>query len=289
MSNATRKWIVGLDLSPRSRGAVSFARLLADRSGDALVGVHVLEEAHLQATLRYHHLAEVETAATDAANAFVAGPGAAVAVEVVQGRTAEETLTKAAESHGCEGIVVGRNAQTDEAAIIRLGRVARRLLRTLPRTVAVVPPEYDPTTRGGGPIVLATGLEDDTAAATFANELATRLGRPLHIVHVAASPEHHAAQYLPEVTLAKLRTDTEETSARDLAAWVGKVGIGGANHFVHLGPVVPTVLGHATRHDACAIVTGSRRLTGLERLLIASTGTELASHAGCPVLVVPPA
>jgi nucleotide-binding universal stress UspA family protein len=284
--------MVGLDLSPRSRGAVAFAKLLADRNGDALVGVHVLEEAHLQAALRYHHLAELETAATTAATSFVAGSlgehPVELAVEVVQGRTAEEALTKAAESHGCDGLVIGRNAQTDETAIIRLGRVARRLLRTVPRIVAVVPPEYDPG-KHGGPVVLATGLEEDTAAATFASELATRLGRPLHVVHVAASPEHHSAQYLPEVTLAKLRNDTEETSTRDLAAWITTSGIAGAHPFVHLGPVVPTLLGHAHRHEACAIVTGSRRLTGFERLLIASTGTELAAHAACPVLVVPPA
>lgn len=291
MTNATRTWIVGLDLSPRSRGAVSFAKLLAERNGDALFGVHVLEEAHLHAALRYHHLAEVEAAALAAATTFVEGLGATAAVgsiEIAKGRTAEETLTASAEARSCDGIVIGRNAESDETAIVRLGRVARRLLRTLPRTVAVVPPDYDPATTGQGPVVLATDFGDDTASVSVAKDLAARLGRPLHVVHVAASPERHAAQYLPEATLAKLRAETEQSSGAELEAWATKVGVGDAARFVTLGAIVPGLLGHASRHDACAIVTGSRRLTGLERLLIASAGTELASHAACPVLVVPP-
>lgn len=290
MSHATRKWIVGLDLSPRSRGAVSFAKLLGERNGDALFGVHVLEEAHLQAALRYHHLAELESNALSAAKTFVQSVGATFgSTEIAKGNTAEEALTANAARRGCDGIVIGRNAERDETAIVRLGRVARRLLRTLPCTIAVVPPDYDPATMGKGPVVLATGFEEDTASANAAKDLATRLGRPLHVVHVAASPEHHAAQYLPEVTIAKMRAETEKGSATELANWAITAGIPDATRLVLLGAIVPAVLAHAAQVDACAIVTGSRRLTGFERLLIASAGSELASHAACPVLVVPPA
>lgn len=292
MSTAAKKWIVGLDLGPRSHGAMKFGRWLAQHGGDQLVGVHVLEEAHLQAALRYHHLAELESSALTTANAVVADAGATAefaVVEVMEGRTAEETLAAAAAYRRADGIIVGRNAPRDGHPLVRLGRVARRLLRTLPTPLVVVPPDFDLVTAGRGPVLLACSLDDDAAtAADFAAAFAKRLGRPLELVHVAASPDQHSAQYVPEATLEKIRADTRAQSEDQLAQWAEVHRLGDASRVVLLGGIVGQLAEHATARDAAAIVTGSRRLTGFERLLLASAGSELAGHATCPVVVIPP-
>jgi nucleotide-binding universal stress UspA family protein len=292
-TSTSAKWIVGLDLGARSIGAIRFAKWLSEAGGDQLVAVHVLEEAHLQAALRYHHLAEVETAAVAGAKAAITAAGADAnfqLIDVVEGRTAEESLATAAAYRRADGIVIGRNAAREGAAIVRLGRVARKVLRTLPASVAVVPPDFDPSTAGRGPVVLACSLDDDAIAATaFARGFAERFGRGLDLIHVAASPEDHAAQYVPLATLEKLRKDTTNESEAQLAAWAKTNGLVNAARVVKLGGRVEQIAAHARERDAVAIVTGSRRLSGFERFLLASAGSELAAHASCPVIVVPPA
>jgi hypothetical protein len=55
------RWILGLDLEPRSRGAVQLARWIAraTRGGDEFVAVHVLGEDHVRAILKHQHLDEI--------------------------------------------------------------------------------------------------------------------------------------------------------------------------------------------------------------------------------------
>lgn len=291
-ATTSKKWIVGLDLGRRSAGAILFGKWLAETGGDQLVGVHVLEEAHLQAALRYHHLGEVEQAAVAAARAAITAAGADGCfnmIDVLEGRTAEESLAVAAAYRHAEGIVIGRNAAREGTSLVRLGRVARKVLRKLPATVAVVPPDFDPAVSGRGPVVLACSLQDDALLATqFARLLAERFGRALELVHVVASPEQNAAQYVPPATLAKLRTEGQAEAETSLAAWAASNGLSAAPQVVRLGARVEEITEHARARDAAAIVTGSRRLTGFERLLLASAGSELAAHASCPVIVVPP-
>jgi nucleotide-binding universal stress UspA family protein len=292
MAPSGKKWIVGLDLGPRSAGALRFAMWMAEHSqagGERLVGIHVLEDAHLRIALRYHHLAELETGALDAARAAIAQVGAADVMEahVVEGTTAEGTLEAACMFHRGYALVIGRNAPRDSLNPVRLGRVARRILRSLDEPVIVVPPDL--ADAGSGPVVLATsGNEDAAGAAVFARDFASRFGRDLVLAHVAPLPKHHAAQYLPAETLAKIRAEHQAAGERDVAAWAETQGLADARRVVLQGSVAEQVVAFAASEHALAIVTGSRRLTVFERWLLASTGSELAANAGCPVAVVPP-
>lgn len=292
MTRTTRKWIVGLGLGPHDHGPILFGKWLAEHGGDQLVGVHVLEEAHLQAALRYHHLPELEANAMNAVRAVVEANGATASfavVEVIEGRNSEETLTAAAAYRRCDGIIVGRHAGRDGHPVVRLGRIARRLLRATPTSLVIVPPDFDPTAVGKGPVVLACGLDEDgTGATEFARHFANQFGRPLELVHVAASPEHHSAQYAPEATLAKIRADSQGHAEDQLAQWAEVHRLEDATRVVRLGGTVDQLAAHARERDALMIITGSRRLSGFERLFLASAGTELASHAVCPIVVIPP-
>jgi nucleotide-binding universal stress UspA family protein len=287
-----KKWIVGLDLGTRSLGALRFATWMVRHSqagSERLVGIHVLEEAHLQAALRYHHLSEIEANAARTAQEQLEQLGAAdvITVHVVEGTQAESTLEAACAFHRGYALVLGRNAPRDSANPVRLGRVARRVLRSLDEPVMVVPPDL--TDAGSGAVILAASMDEDGAsAAAFAQDFATRFGRELVLARVAPLPEHHSAQYLPNETLAKIRGEHHNAADRELVTWAEQQGLGEMRRVVLQGGIVEELVELAAKEHALAIVTGSRRLTLFERWLLASTGSELAAHAQCPVIVVPP-
>lgn len=54
------------------------------------------------------------------------------------------------------------------------------------------------------------------------------------------------------------------------------------------GAVWQTIIEVAERHDAAAIVLGSRGLTGMRSVLLGSVSSAIVQHAGRPTLVIPP-
>jgi nucleotide-binding universal stress UspA family protein len=297
MSTPANRWIVGLDLRPTGQGALRFARWLAGatREGQpSFVGVHVLEEDTLRAALRYHHLDELIAGAREEAEMLLHNAGATgvlAALQVVQGVHAEQTLEAARGEHHAEGLIVGRQAPREGHHLLRLGKVARRLLRSLGGPVVVVPPDWEPdAVSPEGPIVCATNLGDGSIpAARFAAELARRLGRALVVVFTVAVPEDYGAHYIPAATRQKIAVESQEFGERDLSAWLADTGLTGTTAVVRQGHVTEQVLRLARETKAALIVTGSRRLSTLERVLITSVGSELCATSPVPVVVVPPA
>jgi nucleotide-binding universal stress UspA family protein len=290
--SGAQKWIVGLDLRERSQGALRFAAWLAANGGDRLVALHVLEDDELHVALRWHHLDEVLAGARTAAETAIDAAGVRTsldAVDVLQGKTAEAALVAAREAQHADGIVIGRNAPREGVRAVRLGRVARRILRALPSPVVVVPPDLDAASIGTGPVLLACDLDDTSAAATaFARSFAQRFGRAIELVHVAPVPDAHGSQYLPVETVTKIRDEHTSIAEQRLAAWAASNGLETAVGTVRLGSISDTLVEVARERDALAIVLGSRQLSTIERWLITSAGTDVASHATCPVAVVPP-
>lgn len=297
MSTVESRWIVGLDLRPTGQGALRFAHWLAQATREGkptFVGVHVLEEDTLRAALRYHHLDELVSGAREQAQMLVRNASASDVlseVHVVQGLRAETTLDAARVEHHAEGLVVGRQAPREGHHLLRLGKVARRLLRTLGGPVVVVPPDWEPqAVAPEGPVVCATNVGDGAAtAAHFAAALAQRLGRPLVIVYAVPVPEDYGAHYIPAATRQKIASESQEAGERELSAWVSGLGLTRVTAVVRQGHVTEQVLRVAHETKAAVIVTGSRRLSTLERLLLTSVGSELAATSPCPVVVVPPA
>jgi nucleotide-binding universal stress UspA family protein len=295
---STNRWIVGLDLRPTGQGAIRFARWLAGASREgqpSFVGVHVLEEDTLRAALRYHHLDELVRGAREEAEMLVRNASATGVVgelRIEQGLHAEQTLESIRVEQQADGLVVGRQAPREGHHVVRLGRVARRLLRSLGGPVVVVPPDWEPQQMvTDGPVVCATDLGDDAVpAARFAAELARRLGRELLVAHVVPFPEDYGANYIPAATRQKIAVESQQAGERELAAWLAGLGLTvPTTAVVREGHVTDQVLQLVKERHASLIVTGSRRLSTLERLLLTSVGSELAATAPVPVIVAPPA
>lgn len=297
MNAPGKKWIVGLDLRPLSQGAARFGAWLAERSpaegGETLIGVHVIEEDHLRAALRYHHLDDVLEAARESVEHVVHKLGLDKmfsSIEVVQGMTAEKSLETTRERLGADGIIIGRYAYKEGVHLRRLGRVARRVLRKLSSPVVVVPPDWEPPQDDVGPVITACNLElDAVQAMQFGDDAAARLGVDLLAMHVVPLPDDYGAHYIPEASLAKAGAEHQQEGETGLATYCKEHGFDRALQLVTQGGVVESLCHEAQHRNAAMLVTGSRRLSDFDRWFLTSIGSELASMSTIPVAVVPPA
>lgn len=282
-----RPWILGLDLGPRSSGALRLARLLRQQLQARVVGVFVCETWLVglppgeDASVRLSRRSEAERWLADL---NVGAPDAAVdETQIVDEADAESGLALAAQ--GSAGVIVGRRPPSPETWS-RLGRVARRLLRRLPAPVLVVPPEVTDEDLAG-PVLLATDLtERSVAAARFAVGLARRLARPLLCVHVA-QPRWEETYDPSEPRWAELRRRYREETERSSRTWAGE-HCPGAELTVDYGDPIDRVPVLARQMHASLIVVGSGRPGMIERFFAGSTASIVAAVAPCAVAVVPP-
>lgn len=291
------QWLVGLDLAPSSRGAIVYARWLRERSKehpepDTLVGVHVLEHRLLGPLLRSRSPDQVVKevrAQVRAAAAEVEAADDFASIDVAWDARADEGIRREVAIREPTAVIIGRKARKDATAVIRLGPVAHRLLRTLPAPVLVVPNDLNRSAIEPGPVVAATDLEADSVhACTLARELARHLDRELLICHVVDDPRASLQQYVPVKALTELSEEMKTTGQRMLSAWADVNGFAGVSTRVEQGNALEALSDVALDVRSPLIVVGSRRLSRLERIFVSSTSTELAQNAPCPVLVVPP-
>lgn len=288
------EWLVGMDLTDRGQGALGYARWLSrvlPAGQDHFTGVHVLEENELRQLLRYHHLEEIETKAAAAAARVVTAAGAdGVLAErrVIVGTSAEHALEGLARQPGVRAVVIGRQARRGEKRVVRLGRVARRLLRALPAPVVVVPPDLQASDVGEGPVLFAASIDADaTAAAELAKQIAADLGRPLSVVHVVPGDDYLAAEMVPSGVAGDFFRDLRQDHERNLVAWMRAHGLGGVPHLVSEGSVVDRLAEVAREERSPLVVVGSRGLGLGARLFSSSVATDLAAASEVPVVVVP--
>jgi nucleotide-binding universal stress UspA family protein len=276
-----RPWIVGLDLGDRSFGALVVGHWLSAGS-DPVVGAYVLE-TWMRPYVAADLIATVDRAVAHAAAQQGVPPPARILL--LEAPRAEDGLARAAEA--AAGLVIGRAAPAGAASLVRLGHVARRLLRTLPAPVVVVP--RDLTAVPTGPILLATDLGDATAAALpFAQRLAARHGRPLELVHVGEPRHSDLIDELEPIWLA-IRDEHRAQVERAVDAWMLDHRLGNVPRHVVYGDAATKIAEVAAARRAALVVVGSRRLGTAGRMFLGSTASALAGTATCPVAVVPPA
>ncbi len=290
------KWIVGVDLRHRSDGAIKFAAWLREQSAAkepcGLVGVHVVETKQMAALRRFDPRSEVLSRLVEESHLVIRNAGIREGfdtVDVIEGRRAAHSLESACVYHHGDGLVVGRKAGSVEHSIVRLGSVARHLLRSLTVPTFIVAPDLDVKKVGEGPIVVAvTPTDASLSACIFARALAERLGRELIFVRVVTVPEDYAHIYWSSEALEQFRVEFVERARVQLQAWLAEHGFADARLELRYGASVVELVVAAELHDAPFIVCGSRLLGTFERMLTSSTSSELAAHASCPVAIVPP-
>jgi nucleotide-binding universal stress UspA family protein len=252
--------VLGLDLTPRSHGALGFAAWLRD-SGPHVVlqGVHLIDGGDDDDVQRAHGVLHRVLTALELGDVFDE-----IVVRASDGLHAD----LARQAAGAWAVVLGRKTRTGERALSHLGPVARYMVRSLPAPVIIVPPELD-RDQLRGQVLVATDLQPHSdAAAGFAAGLAAAHERMLTLVHILAP-------------------DGRGGSEAEFAAWAAARGLAGARRLTERGAPADVLPRLAVRERAAMIVLGSRRLSRLARIFTTSTSATVASHAPCPVAIVP--
>jgi nucleotide-binding universal stress UspA family protein len=290
------KWIIGVDLRETATGALQFSQWLARHAArptrHTFVPVHVLEESYLLQVLRYAHEADVEAKALmDARHQLDRAElgGIAEPPRVTRGAVADEALVRELDAEHADALVIGRQAPSHERHFVRLGRVARRLVRRLPCPIVVAPPDVRAERIGAGPIVLATDLEETCGSAVrFAQRLSHASGRPIVVAHIIPH-EMESVRYVPSTTVEQFYSQVGLDRQRDLQQWKTTHGLGDAASVVAHGDIVARLTAIAEVEGAPMIVCGSRGLSTVERVFATSVATDLSCWAECAIAIVPPA
>jgi nucleotide-binding universal stress UspA family protein len=292
--STSSKWILGLDLREGAEGPLVFARWLCTQlslTGAAILDpIHVIEQDQIGLLATADKREQIVSLAEDAVARTLGRANITMAlanVRLVEVGEPQDVLAAAARD--AEGLIIGRLAPRGKDRLLRLGGVARRLLRTLAAPTLVVPPDLGAEQIGKGPIILACDLhEDSVGAARFALRMADRLRRELILAHVVPMPYGWSVGYLPPEAVKQVRADLQTQGERLLERWATQHGITGLRGVVCEGMIADELTSFARQEDALMLVAGSRKLNALERLFVTSVGSELAASASCTVAVVPP-
>ena len=287
------RWTVGVDLLPDSRGALEFVAWLHARGAvgaNEVGGLCVLEEGTFF-TVRGEARLRVEAGVRETLAGLADASSAAEALGELDARIAGPVYAAleeyAREEHAV--LVIGRQAQRGETGLVRLGKVARRLLRSLPVPIAVIPPDLGSEEIADGPVLVAVDVADESAQAlAFARRYAAKVGRPVRLVHVLPTVSEVGLEYLSPARSAELRHEYAQQARAAFEQFVADNELGDLPVSLLPGPVIESLLEVAKAEKACTIVCGSRKLGLAGRVLSASIGSELAATASIPVIVVPP-
>jgi nucleotide-binding universal stress UspA family protein len=285
------RWIVGIDLRERSHGAIAFVSWVRQQTkAHAFIAAHATPEPHTSLGEPPIDLDALRSEALDLLGRELSARGAGddfAERGLIEAVAPEDGLTEAMKRNAANGLVVGRRAKKIDDAWIRLGRVARRLLRTLPGPVITIPADLEVADLGRGPVLMTTDLaRTSEAALVFAQRLSTDLGRPLHVAHVVESAERRTpippADAWDTPPLAT-RPGDDET----LSEWLDARGVRDATMRLEHGHVLER-LQHIVQTDPpCVIVCGSRSLSTVDRIFTSSVASALAGVSPVPVAVVP--
>ena len=274
------KWIVGVDLRHGCDGALGWARWVRKRDRNIeFLAAHAMEVPKGLLIPSVDMVAEHVTK-------YVSQRIADVEVRVLEEQPPEVALAHAIAIHGADALAIGRRATRDGDGLVRLGAVARRLLRKLPAPILVCPPDLRSEDIPEGPVLVCVQPNAEGAAALrFGRQVAKTAGLPLQALTVLPPIYPLGVSYLPAPTNGADEHERRENAMRE---WLAEQPGDGVELMVSDGPVVPTILQAADAVQACMIVCGSRLLSAVERFFNTSVGTALAGSARVPVAVVPP-
>jgi nucleotide-binding universal stress UspA family protein len=262
-------------------GAVEFGRWLHARPGgeeDEFEVVHTVSDPQTMA------LAERAIEETLDAHGLT---GAGIQPRIADHGDPVTALAETQAEFDAAAVIVGRRAKARSGGWPPLGRVGRRLLRSHPGPIVVVPPDWTTKHAGDGPIMVASdATADSVGALRFAARMSEAVSRPWVVAHVLSEPTPFTMYGLggqPSETPDRRRRAREIVDEQ-----LEGLDLSPDEVRIEQGLVLDTLLDIRDALRAPLVVTGSRRLGVLGRLFSASVGTELAAASPCPVAVVPP-
>ncbi len=274
--------LIGLDGKEGGRDALGLARALAaSEEGSSAVAVAVLYFGPLP--MEYALLPEEETeeAGPLFADARAALPGIEVEARAYGGASPAAILSGLAERERFDAIVVG-SPHRGAIGRVLIGSVAAGLLSGAECAVAVAPHGYaDAEHEAPRTVAVAyDGGPESKLALKHAEQLAGRTGGSVRLLTVATPPTVMpvAGAYIPPA-----EPDPEKVLAEGIKLVDPKLAVSSEE----LSGEPAQAIAEACRDGVDLLVVGSRHYGPVARVLLGSVSRALATHAPCPVLVVP--
>jgi nucleotide-binding universal stress UspA family protein len=284
--------VVGVDGSEHGRRALRWAGQKAARHGDeltALLAWGLFDQLHADGGTSFDPnygptdaAAALDAVVTDTLGAEAAGAVRRVAVSDLPARALLDAASDA------DLLVVGPRGR-GELRGLALGSVTQTCLHRARCPVAVVRGSDDPVAAdagtGGRVIAGVDGSETSARALRWALDDARARGGIVAAVHgwhvpfsisLTAGGRDHSAFEEAAGRLLDQVVDATASEYRDVPVERVLVGRSPAD----------ALLGAA--QDAALVVVGGRGVGGFRGLLLGSVSQQLAHHAPCPVVVVPP-
>jgi nucleotide-binding universal stress UspA family protein len=283
--------VVGVDGSEGSFDALRWASREAElrhRDLTAVMAWGWLDQRHLESEPAFDPVYD-DRAALRTLDAFVERTLGPDQFEIVERRVVNElaapALLKA--SVDADLLVVGARGLGGFRSLL-VGSVSQHCLHHARSPIAIVRPAEDEEQEVEGRIVVGIdGSENARDALRWALDEARRRRAALEVVHAWQMPALWAYPYAPVgieslpfeekarelVDQALRHEDTASIPHIDRVLVCG----GGASAVLHLAK------------GADLVVVGTRGLGGFKGLLLGSVSTQIAHHAPCPVVAVPPA
>jgi nucleotide-binding universal stress UspA family protein len=279
--------VVGVDDSPHSRIALTWAADEADASNRALRLVHSVgpgpevgyDETGAGLT---EEVFEAATGMLDDCRALIAAghPRLPVDTALVHGDPAEAVLD-AAEDADADMIVLGTRGRGGFAELL-LGSVSLKAAAHADRPVVVTRGTPDPAT--GGDIVAGVRDDRDEPAVRFALAEADRRRATVRLVH-AWTPLSHAGLVVPQVD----DVDQERHEHAELLSRAARPGkeFPGAHVVTELVAGSPASALMEASKEAALLVLPRHPAEGRLGLPLGSVTHAVLHHASCPVAIVP--
>ncbi len=141
-----------------------------------------------------------------------------------------------------------------------------------------------------GPIVISVDESDGARAALrVGRDLAEALGATLVLVHVALRTEAPGVSTAPagQQRLREAELEDARSALRDVAS---AADLGDDVELrAEIGPAADRIVAVCEDTGASFVVLGSRGRGDLKSAVLGSVSNSVASHAPCPVVIVPPA
>ncbi len=284
----TPVYVVGTDLSARSKAALAAAAELAQRTG---AEVHVLCAVHPDLVRADAEFAE-RVRSSSAALLRRAGLPQAV-TRVVASADPAATLANHARAVSADLVAVAPRGRSAWRRAL-LGSVTERLLRTVPGALLIV---RGPLPPAGGIALVAIDMTPGSARAfRTALDLARRLHLRLVALHVVRPAWSTLALDADMFDTREQTRESERVAEADgrFRKFVAGFDTSGVDVAVQLaeGHAVDAVLREGRTVGARLLIVGSHGKTAAHELFVGSVAHGVATHANVSVLVVrarPPA
>lgn len=277
------KTIVGFSATDLAPSSLAFARWWSERTGapgptivhvappvpkggDALIAEAISRRAH-------------ESAAETGRSSFP--------LEIRHAAHTEAALVDAFKEHHADFLVLRRRSPRWHRPWPALGHFSRALVRHVPCSMVIVPPDWTPPSEPGPVIVVATPDHESRRAIEVSRRASEALEVELIVAHAIDDPDDRVGSYYTATQIEAMRAEHEQAEHEKMKTFLDSVSLPARSRVVsRMGDVTAFAMELTHEEHASLVFVGVRPRPLRERLLTHAFQTDLAAHLPVPFALI---